>query len=66
MARPRYVCTFLGFGFADTPDGLVDFEAVVGGELFDGQVEFGVIQNIVGNLVGDSWSAGAIRTLGPY
>lgn len=34
--RLRYVCTFLGFSFADAPNGLVDFEAVVDGELFDG------------------------------
>lgn len=52
--------TFLGFCFADTPNGLVDFETVVGGELLNGQVEFGVVQYIVGNLVGDPWPAGAI------
>jgi hypothetical protein len=52
--------TFLGLCFADTPDGLVDFEAVVSRELLNGQVEFGIIQYIVRNLVGDSWPTGAI------
>lgn len=56
---PNYLVTFLGLGLSYTPHSLVNFKAVVSRQLLDSQVQLCVVQDVVGNLVGDSWSTGA-------
>lgn len=58
-----YLVTFLCLGLSHTPHSLVDLKAVVGGKLFDSQIQLCIMQDIVWNLVGDSWSTGTC-TLG--
>lgn len=50
--------TFLGLGLLDPPDSLGNLKVIVGRQDLDGGLQLGVIQDIRGDLIGQTASKG--------